>query len=67
LAAAANPPAAVAAVDGWERKKDGQTDAQSLHRPCSAYADSVNKTALFGKRSGKTIFETVVMCGKTRL
>jgi len=64
---AANPPGAVAVVDGWKRKTDGQTDAQSLHRPCSAYADSVNKTALSEKRSGKIIFETVAMCGKTRL
>ena len=47
--------------------KDRQTDVQPFHRPCSAYADSVNKTALSEKRSGKTIFETVVMCGKTRL
>jgi len=54
-------------MDGKERQTDRWTDAQSLHRPCSAYADSVNKTALSEKRSGKTIFETVAMCGKTRL
>jgi len=64
---AANPPADVAVVDGWKRKTDGQTDAQPFHRPWSAYADSVHKTALSEKISGKTIFETVAMCGKTRL
>jgi len=53
---AANPPTAVAVVDGWERQTDGQTDVQPFHRLCSAYADSVNKTARFEKRPGRTIF-----------
>jgi len=40
----ANPPAAVAAVDRWDRHTDGRTDARPLHKPCSAYyASRVNK------------------------
>ena len=39
-------------------RSDGQTDTEAFHRPCSAYADSVNKTALSEKRSGKIIFFT---------
>jgi len=39
---AANPPAAVAAVDRRDRQTDtdGRTDARSLHRPCCAYNES---------------------------
>jgi len=38
---AANPPAAVAAVDRWEE----QTDPQLFHRPCSAYCvGSINNS-----------------------
>ena len=33
---AANPPAAVAAVDRWDRRTDGETDTRPLHRPCCA-------------------------------
>ena len=42
---------AVTAVNRWDRRTDGRTDAKPLHRPCSAYsADSVNKDiALFLK------------------
>ena len=59
---AANPSTAVAVVDGWKRKTDGQTDAEAFRRPCSAYADSVNKTALSEKRSGRMIFYRAIPC-----
>ena len=60
---AANPSAAVV-VDGWKRKTDGQTDAETFHRPCSAYADRVNKTALSEKRSGRMIFYRAILSQK---
>ena len=34
---AADPPAAVVAVDRWDRETDGRTDARALHKRCSAY------------------------------
>ena len=41
---AANSPAAMVAVDRWDRRTDGRTDARSLHEPYSTYyAGSVNK------------------------
>jgi len=50
-ARAANPPVAIAAVDGWDR----QTDARPLHRPCSTYcAGSINNTKLRGTQSDHT-------------
>ena len=39
-------------------RSDGQTDTEAFHRPCSAYADSVNKTALSERRSERIIFFT---------
>jgi len=44
LCSAANLPHAASAVKWWDRQTNGQTDAQSLHRPCSAYyASSVSR------------------------
>ena len=45
-----------------EKKTDGQTDAEAFHRPWSAYADSVNKTALSENRSGRMIFYRAILC-----
>jgi len=40
---AAEPPAAVAVIDRWDRQTDGRTDSRPLHRPWSACcAGSVN-------------------------
>jgi len=34
---ATNPLHAAAAVDRWDRRTDGRTDARPFHSPCSAY------------------------------
>ena len=39
------PPAAVSAVDRWDRQTDGRTDVQQLHRPCSPYYKTFKTTA----------------------
>jgi len=51
--AAANPPAAVAAVDRWDGQTGrGQTDNRPFHRPYSAfYAGSVNNVILIEQRN----------------